>query len=71
MGIPVNGDDRGGSYEEARTSPRSTPNGLVGGENLRFYHRPGCPMAADRDWSAASSHEHDLAGRVPCGMCRP
>jgi hypothetical protein len=54
----------------------STPGGprsetLVGGPDLRFYHRADCVMAADREWSAATSGEHDQAGRTPCGMCRP
>jgi hypothetical protein len=71
MGIPVNGDDRGKGDDQSRNSSRPTPQTLVGGENLRFYHRPGCPMAADRNWSAASPTDHDRAGRVPCGMCRP
>ena len=50
---------------------RATSQRLVGGAKMRFYHRAGCPMAADRNWSAATPSEHSIAGRTPCGMCRP
>lgn len=48
-----------------------TSDVLVGGADLRFYHREDCPMATGREWPAAALSGHTLAGRVPCGMCRP
>lgn len=59
----ANGNSRPGKH--ARPSSET----VVGGPDLRFYHRADCDMAADRDWSAAPLGE--TAGRVPCGMCRP
>jgi len=63
--------DSDGGQEESRPHARSTSDVLVGGPNMRFYHRAGCPMTADRDWSAASLGEQDRTGRAPCGMCAP
>jgi hypothetical protein len=63
--------DRDGGHDESRPATRTTNDVLVGGPEMRFYHRAGCAMAADRDWSAAGLGEHDRAGRSPCGMCRP
>jgi hypothetical protein len=48
-----------------------TSPSLVGGEGLRHFHRAGCTMAQGRNWSAASRQEHERAGRVACGVCRP
>jgi hypothetical protein len=58
---------QGGSLDHPTPSSRI----LVGGSDLRFYHREDCPMAAGRNWPAAAPSEHDLAKRIPCGMCRP
>jgi hypothetical protein len=69
LGQPVTDSD--GGHDESHHHARSTSDVLVGGPEMRFYHRTGCPMAADRDWSAAGLGEHDRAGRSPCGMCRP
>jgi hypothetical protein len=44
---------------------------LVAGAGLRFFHRQECPLAAGRHWIALSRDEHVVAGRVPCGACRP
>jgi hypothetical protein len=48
-----------------------TSQSLVGGEGLRRFHRAGCALAQGRNWSAASRQEHERAGRVACGVCRP
>ncbi|MGQ0631369.1 MAG: hypothetical protein ACT4P1_10020 [Sporichthyaceae bacterium] len=44
---------------------------LIGGEGLTHFHRADCPMAAGRDWKAASAADHERAGRKPCGVCSP
>jgi len=62
-GLPIRVSDR--------TSVDSTSQSLVGGEGLRRFHRAGCTMAQGRNWSAASRQEHERAGRVACGVCRP
>ena len=55
----------------AGASGGSISQNLVGGEGLRHFHRAGCTMAQGRNWSAASRQEHERAGRVACGVCRP
>ena len=55
----------------AGASAGSISQNLVGGEGLRHFHRAGCTMAQGRNWSAASRPEHERAGRVACGVCRP
>ena len=55
----------------AGASAGSISQNLVGGEGLRRFHRAGCTMAQGRNWSAASRQEHERAGRVACGVCRP
>jgi hypothetical protein len=55
----------------AGASAGSISQNLVGGEGLRHFHRAGCTMAQGRNWSAASRQEHERAGRVACGVCRP
>ena len=70
--VAVLGDLRGlPSRFSNRTSVDSTSQSLVGGEGLRHFHRAGCTMAQGRNWSAASRQEHERAGRVACGVCRP
>jgi hypothetical protein len=45
---------------------------FVAGEGMERFHRPDCALAAGRTgWSALSRHEHETAGRRPCGVCRP
>jgi hypothetical protein len=55
------------------TAPGTTPGMplLVAGAGLRRYHHPSCPLAAGRDWDAATEAEHASAGRRPCGVCIP
>jgi hypothetical protein len=70
--LAVLGDLRGmPARASAVTSDASTSQNLVGGEGLRRFHRAGCTLAQGRNWSAASRSEHERAGRVPCGVCRP
>jgi hypothetical protein len=35
------------------------------------YHRHGCQFIEGKSHDAATPEEHGLAGRVPCGLCRP
>jgi hypothetical protein len=70
FGGSVPGSAAGGAEGPAEPARSSGPT-LVGGPNLRFYHRAGCPMAAGREWDPAPAAEHSRAGRAPCGMCRP
>ena len=70
--LAVLGDLRGMPVRaSAGASGDSTSQNLVGGEGLRRFHRAGCTMAQGRNWSAASRQEHERAGRVACGVCRP
>ncbi len=55
----------------ATLEPRSSSPMLVGGPGLRRYHRADCPLAAGRQWPVASRTDHEDAGRIPCGACRP
>jgi|GEM_PF-4101575 len=58
-------------HDQSHNHSRPTNQILVGGAKMRFYHRAGCPMAADRNWPAGTAVEHAHAGRTPCGMCTP
>ena len=70
--LAVLGDLRGmPARASAVTSDASTSQNLLAGVGLRRFHRPGCTLAHGRNWSAASRSEHERAGRVPCGVCRP
>ncbi len=70
--LAVLGDLRGmPALASAVTSGASASQNLVGGEGLRRFHRAGCTLAQGRNWSAVSRSEHERAGRVPCGVCRP
>jgi hypothetical protein len=70
--LAVLGDLRGLPVRRsAGGSGDPTSQNVVGGEGLRHFHRPGCTMAQGRNWSAASRPEHERAGRVACGVCRP
>lgn len=45
---------------------------FLAGEGMERYHRPECALAAGRaGWTTATRHEHEAAGRRPCGVCRP
>jgi hypothetical protein len=60
-----------------RVAGDPSPTGTVeevflAGEGMERYHRPDCAMAAGRTgWSTATRHNHEAAGRRPCGVCRP
>ena len=70
--LAVLGDLRGiPARASAGTSDASTSHNLIGGVGLRRFHRAGCTLAQGRNWSAAPRSEHERAGRVPCGVCRP
>jgi hypothetical protein len=40
-------------------------------KGLTRYHRPECPLVADRPVVAASPRAHGRQGRRPCGVCLP
>jgi hypothetical protein len=44
---------------------------FVGGPGLGRFHRPSCPLAADRHWPTLDRHDALVAGRLPCGVCKP
>jgi hypothetical protein len=44
---------------------------LVAGEGLVRFHRSGCALAAGRTWTISTRQEHEDAGRLPCGVCKP
>lgn len=45
---------------------------FVAGESMERFHRPGCALAEGRSgWVSMTRHEHEAAGRRPCGVCRP
>lgn len=44
---------------------------FIAGEGLIRYHRPGCALAAGRDWPSGTRVSHEEEGRQPCGVCRP
>lgn len=70
--LAVLGDLRGMPVRASvPASDSSTSQDLVAGEGLRHFHRSGCTMAQGRSWSAASRPQHERAGRVACGVCRP
>jgi hypothetical protein len=70
--LAVLGDLRGMPLRaSARASHDSTSRNLVAGVGLRRFHRAGCTLAQGRNWSAAPRSEHERAGRVACGVCRP
>lgn len=49
----------------------TTGDGLVATGDMRHFHRPDCPIAAGRGWSAEPRRNHEAAGRTPCGICTP
>ena len=70
--LAVLGDLRGMPVlTSARATGDFTSQHLVAGDGLHRFHRAGCAMAQGRNWSAASREEHERAGRVACGVCRP
>ena len=69
--LAVLGDLRGMPVRASALASHDPTSHLVGGEGLRRFHRAGCTLAHGRNWSAASRSEHERAGRVACGVCRP
>lgn len=70
--VALLGDLRGMPVRvSAQSLSDPTSRSLVGGEGLRHFHRAGCTMAQGRNWSAAPRSEHERAGRIACGVCRP
>ena len=49
--------------------PAGPAEGLVATARMTRYHRPGCPLVAGKDVTAATPAEHSSAGRRPCGVC--
>lgn len=49
--------------------PRSET--LVGSDGRSRYHRADCPMAVGRNYPEMSLSQHQAAGRMACGVCRP
>ena len=44
----------------------------VAGDGMERFHRPDCLLASGRpDWTPETRTEHEVAGRRPCGVCRP
>jgi hypothetical protein len=57
---------------ESPVAPTAEETLFVAGEGMQRFHRPDCALAAGRtSWSASPRHEHEVAGRQPCGVCRP
>jgi hypothetical protein len=52
-------------------APVTSGDGLVATGGMRHFHRPDCPIAAGRGWSAEPRRSHEAAGRTPCGICSP
>ena len=51
------------------TGSAGPAEGLVAAARMTRFHRPGCPLVAGKDVTAATTAEHSAAGRRPCGMC--
>jgi len=60
------------SAETGTASPAtSEAELLVAGEGLLRFHRSDCVLATGRTWTSATREQHEDAGRLPCGVCRP
>jgi hypothetical protein len=45
---------------------------FVAGDGMERFHRSDCLLASGRhDWTTMTRAEHEVAGRRPCGVCRP
>lgn len=44
---------------------------VVAGAEGRFYHRPGCAMAAGRDWDLSTVAQQQRERRAACRVCTP
>jgi hypothetical protein len=69
--LAVLGDLRGMPDRASAVASGAASQNLVAGVGLRRFHRAGCTLAQGRNWSAASRSEHERAGRIACGVCRP
>ena len=57
---------------EATTVPAVADQGvLMAATTMAHYHRAGCRLAAAKPVEPAGRHEHERAGRTPCGVCEP
>lgn len=43
----------------------------VAGKTMTRYHRPDCPLVANKPVSSGSVKTHGRRGRRPCGVCLP
>jgi hypothetical protein len=66
--VPATGSDRSRAAENEH---QSADDLMLVGEASRYFHRPSCPLVANRSWSPAPLGSHLVAGREPCGVCRP
>ena len=57
--------------EQPSVTPMREAEGLVATGDMRHFHRPDCPIAAGRGWSAEPRRSHEATGRTPCGICTP
>ncbi len=83
LGDPVLALDAGAAGVVRRVSSsnleRAAPVGpagaeaeiFVAGDGLLRFHRSDCDLAAGRSWGSATREQHEDAGRLPCGVCRP
>jgi hypothetical protein len=55
----------------AAPTPSVSVAGFVAAEGMQHFHRPHCPVAVGRGWSAEPRGVHEAAGRTPCGICKP
>jgi hypothetical protein len=51
--------------------PVAGPMTLVAAATMVHFHRAGCRLAAGKPVQPAGRHEHEQAGRTPCGVCEP
>ena len=49
----------------------TAPATLVATPAMAHYHRAACPLALGKPVSPAPRGVHEVAGRQPCGVCRP
>jgi hypothetical protein len=65
VAVPVRVDDPWPSSVDDTALP-------VAGEGMERFHRPGCALTRGRSgFVEMTRHEHERAGRRPCGVCRP
>jgi hypothetical protein len=64
-------DVTGAVRPEAASRTAGADTVLVASAAMAYYHRQGCPLAAGKALSPAGRAAHEVAGRRPCGVCRP